>query len=101
MFIMKAVDFKKAVSELKGSLKGKTLKISFVSGENIELLSFDNLRGFGNAILELEKKGAGFNFIKVGNRFTQKRINKPSQASEVLSRGVWNEVFFLATTVKI
>lgn len=98
---MKAADFKKAVSEVKDSLKGKTLKISFVNGENIELLSFNNLRSFGNAILDLEKKGAGFNFIKVGNRFKQKGINKPSQATEILNRGVWDEVFFLATTVKI
>lgn len=98
---MKAADFKQVLSEVKDSLKGKTLKISFVNGDNIELLSFNNLRSFGNAILELENKGAGFNFIKVGNRFTQKGINKPSQASEVLTRGVWDEVFFLATTVKI
>ena len=98
---MKAADFKKAVTEIKESLKGKTLKISFVNDEKVEVLSFTNLRTFGNAILDLEKKGAGFNFIKVGNRFVQKGINKPSQASEVLTRGVWDEVFFLATTVKI
>lgn len=98
---MKAADFKKAVSEVKESLKGKTLKISFVNGEKIERLTFTNLRSFGNAILELEKKGAGFNFVKVGNQFVQKGIYNPSQAPEVLNRGTWNEVFFLATTVKI
>lgn len=98
---MEATEFKKAVSKVKENLKGKTLKISFVNGEKIQELTFTSLRSFGNAILELEKKGAGFNFVKVGNKFVQKGIYNPSQASEILTRGVWDEIFFLATTVKI
>ncbi|MDT0646331.1 hypothetical protein RM545_06480 [Zunongwangia sp. F260] len=98
---MKAAEFKKAISEAKESLKGKTLRIDFVNGSKIERLTFSSLRAFGNAVLQLEAKGAGFGFIKVGNDFTQKGIYKPSQFTEVLNRGVWKEVFFLATTVKI
>ena len=97
---MKATEFKKAISEVKEILKGKTLKIDFVNGNKVERLSFSSLRAFGNAILQLEAKGAGFGFVKLGNRYTQKGIYKPSQFAEVLTRGAWDEVFFLATTVK-
>ena len=98
---MKAAEFKKAVSEVKETLKGKTLKIDFVNGNNIERLSFSSLKSFGQAVLQLESKGAGFGFVKVGNRCIEKLIYKPSQFSQVLQNGVWEEVTFLATTVKL
>ena len=98
---MKAAEFKKAISEVKKELKGKTLKIHFVNGSKTERLSFSSLRAFGNAVLHLEAQGAGFGFVKVGNRFTQKGIYKPSQFQTVLTKGVWDEVYFLATTVKL
>ena len=98
---MKAAEFKKAVSEAKEALKGKTLKIEFMNGEKLERLSFSSLRAFGAAILQLEAKGAGFGFVKVGNPYTEKGIYKSSQFQEVLSKGVWSEVTFLATTVKL
>ena len=97
---MKAAEFKKAILEAKENLRGKTLKIHFQDGNRVEKMSFSSLRAFGNAVLQLESKGAGFGFIKVGNRFTEKGICTPSDFSPVLARGVWNEVFFLATTVK-
>jgi hypothetical protein len=98
---MKAAEFKKAISEVKETLKGKTLRIDFVNGNKVERLNFSSLRAFGNAVLQLEAKGAGFGFVKVGNRFTQKGIHKPSQFSEILNSGAWNEITFLATTVKL
>ena len=98
---MKAAEFKTAISEAKEALKGKTLKIDFMNGNRVERLSFSSLRSFGNAVLQLEAKGAGFGFSKVGNKYAQKGIYKPSQFAEVLSRGAWDEVFFLATTVKL
>ena len=98
---MKAAEFKKAVSEVKETLKGKTLKIDFVNGNKVERLSFSSLKAFGKAVLQLEAKGAGFGFVKVGNKYTQKGIYKPSQFADVLTRGAWDEVFFLATTVKL
>ena len=98
---MKAAEFKKAVSEVKETLKGKTLKIEFANEGKVERLSFSSLRAFGAAILQLEAKGAGFGFVKVGNPYTQKGIYKPSQFQEVLNKGVWSEVYFLATTVKL
>ena len=101
MCIMKAAEFKKAVSEVKETLKGKTLKISFVNGNKVEKLSFSSLKAFGSAVLQLEAKGAGYGFVKVGNRFTEKGIYKASQFQEVLNKGVWNEITFLATTVKL
>lgn len=97
---MKAAEFKRAVSEVKESLKGKTLKIDFVDGSKVERLSFSSLKSFGAAVLQLEAKGAGFGFVKVGNPYIQKGIYKPSQFAEVLTKGVWSEVTFLATTVK-
>lgn len=97
---MTATEFKKAISEIKEVLKGKVLNIHFQNGNKVEKLTFSSLREFGNAILDLEKKGAGFNFMKAGNRFVQKGIYSPSQAPEVLTRGVWDEIYFLATTVK-
>ena len=98
---MKAAEFKKAISEAKESLRGKTLKIQFVNGSKIQKLSFSSLKAFGNAILQMEAQGAGFGFCKVGNKFTEKGIYKPSQFAEVLNSGVWSEVTFLATTVKL
>lgn len=98
---MKAAEFKKALSEAKESLKGKTLKIHFVDGNKIEKLSFSSLNAFGKAILELETRCSGFGFINVENKFVQKGISKPSEFSQVLNKGVWNEITFLATTVKL
>ena len=60
---MKATEFKKTVSEIKESLKGKALKIDFVNGNKVERLSFSSLKDFGTAILNLESKGAGFGFV--------------------------------------
>ena len=97
---MKAAEFKKTISEVKETLKGKTLTIEFVNGSKVEKLSFSSLRAFGTAVLQLEAKGAGFGFVKVANSLTQKGIYKPSQFQQVLSRGVWNEITFLATTAK-
>ncbi|WP_034917845.1 hypothetical protein [Gillisia sp. CAL575] len=97
---MTSSEFKIAISEVKEALKGKTLTISFVHGDRIEELRFTTLRGFGNTILKLEKIGAGFGFIKVGNDLVQRGIYKNSEFQTVLNRGNWNEVFFLATTVK-
>ena len=98
---MKAAEFKKAITEAKENLRGKTLRIDFVNGNKVQKLSFSSLKAFGNAVLQLEAKGAGFGFAKVGNQYTQKGIYKPSQFAEVLTGGVWNEVTFLATTVKL
>lgn len=98
---MKAAEFKKTIKEAKETLRGKTLKLHFVNGSNVEKMSFNTLRDFGKAILQLESKGVkGFGFIKVGNPYAQKGIYKPSQFATVLNSGVWNEVTFLATTVK-
>ncbi len=97
---MNAKEFKTAISEAKEALKGKTLTIEFVNGERIKQYKFSTLKSFGNAILEMEKMGAGFGFIKAGNDLIQRGIYKPSEFQTVLNRGNWNEVFFLATTVK-
>ncbi|MCM4159533.1 hypothetical protein FHG64_16075 [Antarcticibacterium flavum] len=97
---MTSKEFKTAISEAKEVLKGKTLIIKFVNGGKIQKLSFSTLKGFGNAILALEKLGAGFGFVKAGNQFVQRGIYKPSEFQTVLTRGVWNEITFLATTVK-
>lgn len=97
---MKAQEFKTAIAEAKDLLKGKTLTIDFVNGNIIQKMQFQTLKGFGETVLKLEKLGAGFGFIKVGNSLTQKGIYKPEEFIKVLSKGVWNEVFFLATTVK-
>ncbi len=97
---MTATEFKTVIKEAKEALKGKTLIIDFVNGERIEKLRFTTLKSFGNAILALEKLGAGFGFIKVGNNLVQRGIYKNSDFQTVLNRGKWNEVFFLATTVK-
>lgn len=97
---MKATEFKKAISEAKESLRGKKLTIDLVNGEAIKKFSFLSLKAFGNAILEMEKMGAGFGFIKVGNDLIQRGIYRPSEFQTVLNKGNWNEIFFLATTVK-
>lgn len=97
---MNTKEFKAAISEAKEALRGKTLSIRFVNGENVENIKFLSLRGFGAAILELEKLGAGFGFIKVGNDLVQRGIYKASDFQTVLNRGEWKEVTFLATTVK-
>jgi len=98
---MNPTEFKKAISEAKENLRGKTLTVNFVNGETIKKLSFSTLKGFGNAILEMEKLGAGFGFSTVGNQLIKKGINKASEFQTVLKKGVWNEVTFLATTVKL
>jgi hypothetical protein len=98
---MNTLEFKTAIQEVKESLKGKTLTINFVNGNIVEKLSFSSLKGFGNAILNLEKLGAGFGFVKVGNDLVQKGIYKASEFQTTLKRGNWTEVPFLATTVKI
>lgn len=72
--VMKATEFKKAISEAKESLRGKKLTIDLVNGEAIKKFSFLSLKAFGNAILEMEKMGAGFGFIKVGNDLIQRGI---------------------------
>lgn len=97
---MKATEFKKIMSDTKEELKGKTLKIHFMNGGKVERMSFSSLRSFGNAILELEKKGAGFGFVSVANRFVKKPTIKAEEFRKKLTRGVWNEFTFLATTVK-
>jgi hypothetical protein len=98
---MIAKEFKKAISEAKESLRGKTLTVNFVNGETIKKLSFSTLKGFGNAILEMEKLGAGFGFSTVRNQLIEKGMYKASEFQTVLKKGVWNEVTFLATTVKL
>lgn len=100
LITMTTTEFKTAIKEAKEALKGKTLSIRFVNGEKVESLKFSTLKGFGAAILELEKLGAGFGFVKVGNKLVQKAIYKPAQFQKVLNGGVWNEITFLATTVK-
>lgn len=97
---MKAQEFKSAISEAKDLLRGKTLTIEFVNGSTVQKMQFSNLNGFGNTILKLEKLGAGFSFCKVGNHLTQKGIYKAGDFIKVLTNGVWDEVFFIATTVK-
>ena len=97
---MKAAEFKKAISEVKETLKGKTLKINFVNGNRVERMAFSSLQSFGAAILQLETKGAGFGFVSVANRYAKKGIYKPTEFAQVLNRGAWNEITFLATTVK-
>ena len=98
---MKAAEFKKAVSEVKEVLKGKTLSIHFVNGNNVEKLTFNSLKAFGNAILKLEEKCSGFGFISVKNDCMEKGIYRPSEFTKVLNRGRWNEITFLATTVTL
>lgn len=98
---MNASEFKTVIAEAKETLRGKTLNIQFVNGSKVERLSFSSLKSFGNAILKLEAIGAGFGFVKVGNSYTEKGIYKPSQFNRLLNKGVWNEVTFLATTVKL
>ena len=98
---MKASEFKTAISEVKESLRGKTLKIHFQNGSRLQKLSFSTLGEFGRAVLDLESKGAGFGFVKVGNPYVERGISKPSQFPEVLKRGSWSEITFLATTVKL
>lgn len=97
---MTATEFKTAIKEAKESLKGKALTVKFVNGSSIQKMTFSTLKAFGTAILELEKLGAGFGFIQVGNDLVQKGIYKASDFQKVLTKGVWNEVTFLATTVK-
>lgn len=97
---MKAAEFKTAIKEVKEILKGKTLIIDFVNGGRIEKLKFSSLKEFGNAILEMEKLGAGFGFINVRNELVQRTIYKASEFQSRLEKGEWTEVTFLATTVK-
>ncbi|UJH91683.1 hypothetical protein LZ575_03065 [Antarcticibacterium sp. 1MA-6-2] len=97
---MNTTEFKTAISEAKESLRGKTLTVKFVNGGTIKKLSFTSLKSFGNAILEMEKLGAGFGFIKVGNHIVERGIYKAADFQKVLNRGIWSEVTFLATTVK-
>lgn len=98
---MKATEFKKTVSEVKDQLKGKTLKIDFVNGNRVERLSFSSLKAFGNAVLQLEAKGVGFGFVGVANKFVKKPAVKAEEFKQKLTRGVWTEITFLATTVKL
>lgn len=98
---MKAAEFKTVVSQTKEALKGKTIKIDFVNGNKVERLSFTSLREFGSAILHLEKIGAGFGFVQVANQYVNKPTPKAADFLSKMNKGVWNEVTFLATTVKL
>lgn len=98
---MRAQEFKTIVTEVKDLLKGKTLTLEFMNQKGrVKKVSYTSLRAFGIAVLKLEEIGAGFSVVKVSNDLVEKGIYKPSQFPKVLKRGVWNEIFFYASTVK-
>ncbi|MCM4170069.1 hypothetical protein DHD32_01145 [Arenibacter sp. TNZ] len=96
---MVASEFKTEMKSIKDLLIGKTIKVSFINGNNIASFSFDTLKGFGNAILEFEKLGANFGFIKVGNNLIEKPTRDHKELLNRLNNGVWDNIHFLAKTI--
>jgi hypothetical protein len=58
---MKAIEFKTEIKEIKENLRGLTLQLVHSNGYK----PYFNLRDFGNAILEEEKKGNDFRINQV------------------------------------
>jgi hypothetical protein len=58
---MKATEFKIGIKDIKENLKGLTLQLVHANGYR----PYFNLRDFGNAILEEEKKGNDFRINQV------------------------------------
>ncbi|WP_417237369.1 hypothetical protein [Bizionia paragorgiae] len=97
---MEAKEFKTAIKSLKDQLTGKQINIHFVYGNDGKQYSFNSLNAFGKAILHFESIGATFGFSSVSNAVCARNTPKFSDFLTVLNRGNWNEITFLATTVK-
>lgn len=97
---MKANNFKTALTKVKETLKGKTLNISFMNNGKVENLSFSNLMDFGNAVLNMERLGAGFSFVSVENMFVEKRAISLEEFEALMSRGSYSTINFYASNLK-
>tara|TARA_R110002049_G_scaffold80452_3_gene204621 strand:- start:1430 stop:1726 length:297 start_codon:yes stop_codon:yes gene_type:complete len=97
---MDSTTFKSEIKNLKDFLVGKTITVSLVNGNNITRYDFSTLKGFGKAILAFEGMGANFGFIKVGNNLIEKRTKDIKELNHYINNGVWDNVHFLATTIK-
>ena len=97
---MEAKEFKTAIKSLKNQLTGKKINIHFIYGNNGKHYSFNSLNSFGKAILHFESIGATFGFSSVSNDLIKRNTIKLEEFVKVLNRGKWNEITFLATTVK-
>lgn len=96
---MKSEDFKNTVKEIKEFLKGKEISLKVVSNNGIDSLKFQSLKSFGYKILELEKLGFGFSFIKVGNPQVERSIMKQSDLEKWMVRGVWTSIHVNASNL--
>ena len=97
---MNATAFKSEIKNLKGFLTGKTITVSLVHGNNVTRYDFKTLKGFGKAILAFEEMGAGFGFVKVANNLIEKGTKDINELNHYINNGVWDNVHFLATTIK-
>lgn len=97
---MDATTFKSEIKNLKGFLTGKTITVSLVHGNNVTRYDFRTLQGFGRAILAFEEMGAGFGFVKVANNLIEKGTKDINELNHYINNGVWDNVHFLATTIK-
>lgn len=97
---MDSVAFKTEMKNLKEWLKGKTISITLMTPNGGRKYTFKTLKGFGRAVLEFERMGARFGFMKVGNDYIQKPTKDFNEFIKRVNGGVWTEIEFLATTIK-
>ena len=98
---MKATEFKNLLTRTKDHLRNKTLVITMLANNKDVTIKFNSLREFGKEVLRLESEGFGFGFWSVKNDLIGQAVNNEKEFFKLLNIGVWNEITFFATDVKI
>jgi hypothetical protein len=87
---MKATEFKYGIKDIKESLRGLTLQLVHSKGYR----PYFNLKDFGNAILEEEKKGNDFRINQVSTTNGEVGVKSIKALAELIKTGTVTGIQF-------